>query len=119
MYRVHQRWLKLQYLQCWGFTHQKPLRKAYEQNPQTVRKWLNEQYPAIKRLAKEQEAEIHWADETGLRSNCQYGRSYAPVGRTPAIALNGRRHSVNLISSVTNQGKVRFMFYDENFSSGV
>ena len=107
------------YLQRWGFTPQKPLRRAYEQNPKAVGKWLKEDYPAIRRQAKEQGADIHWADETGLRSDCQHGRSYAPRGRTPAIALNGRRHAVNLISSITNQGKVRFMFYEENFNSAV
>jgi hypothetical protein len=30
---------------------------------------------------------------------------------------DGQRHSVNLISSLTNQGKVRFMLYEDNFNS--
>jgi transposase len=37
-----------QYLKRWGFTPQKPLRRAYEQNPVAVQKWLDEQYPAAK-----------------------------------------------------------------------
>lgn len=101
-----------QYLKRWGFTPQKPLRRAYEQNSEAVRKWLDEEYPTIVEEAKAQGAEIQWGDETGLRSDTQHGRSYAPKGKTPVVRLPGRRRSMSLISSITNQGKVRFMLYD-------
>jgi transposase len=100
-----------EYLQRWGFTPQKPLRRAYEQNPAAVQQWLDQAYPAIAARAKQEGAEIHWGDETGLRSDSQHGRSYAPRGKTPVIRLNAKRESLSLISSVTNQGKVRFMTY--------
>ena len=102
-----------EYLKRWGFTPQKPLKKAYEQNPNAVKKWLDEQYPAIVRRAKADDAEIHWGDETGLLNNAYYGRSYAPAGKTPAIELPAKRAHVSMISSVTNQGKVRFMLYED------
>src|ERR1700760_4404382 len=35
------------YLARWGFTAQKPLRRAYEQNPAEVRHWLRDEYPGI------------------------------------------------------------------------
>ncbi len=35
------------YLGRWGFTPQKPLKKAYEQRPAAVQKWLDEEYPLI------------------------------------------------------------------------
>jgi transposase len=100
-----------EYLKRWGYTPQKPLRRAYEQNPKAVKKWLDEQYPAIVRRAKTEQAEIHWGDETGLCNDSQHGRSYAPRGKTPAIRLPGKKERINLISSITNQGKVRFMLY--------
>jgi len=106
-----------QYLQRWGFTPQKPLRRAYEQNPVAVQKWLDEQYPAIAAKAKIQKAEIHWGDETGLCSDSQHGRSYAPKGKTPAIRLCAKKHRLNLISSITNQGKVRFMIYKDTMNA--
>ena len=31
----------------WGYTPQKPLRRAYEQNPKAVQKWLEEEYPIM------------------------------------------------------------------------
>ena len=42
-----------EYLKRWGFTPQKPLKRAYEQRPAEVRKWLEESYPAITARAKE------------------------------------------------------------------
>lgn len=106
-----------EYLSRWKFTPQKPLRKAYEQNPKAVKKWLDEDYPEIAANAKKEKAEIHWGDETGLSNNCQHGRSYSPRGKTPAIRLPAKKERINLISSVTNQGKTRFMIYDGTMNS--
>jgi len=108
-----------EYLKRWGFTPQKPLKRAYEQRPEAVKKWLNEDYPSIQARAKTEEAEIHWGDETGIRSDAQHGRSYAPRGKTPEIRLSAKRTSMNMISTVTNQGKVRFMLYDKALNAQV
>ncbi|HEV2855184.1 MAG TPA: IS630 family transposase [Thermoanaerobaculia bacterium] len=99
------------YLKRWGFTPQKPIRRAYEQRPAAVKKWLEEEYPAIAQRAKAEGAEIHWGDETGLRSDDVRGRSYAPKGQTPVVEVCSNRESFSLISSVTNQGKVRWMVF--------
>lgn len=100
------------YLSQWGFTPQKPLKKAYEQSPTKVKKWLEDEYSQIKEKAKDEGAEIYWGDETGLRSDSQHGRGYAPKGKTPIIHLSAKRTSTNMISAITNQGKVRFQVYD-------
>ena len=107
------------YLKRFGFTPQKPLKRAYEQNPKAVHRWLDEEYPAIAKRAKEEGAEIHWGDETGLRNDSQHGRSYAPRGKTPEISLSAKRQRINLISSITNQGKVRFMTYEEKMHADI
>lgn len=49
------------YLKRWGFTPQKPVKRAYEQDSQKIQSWLNDEYPAIATRAKEEKAEIHWA----------------------------------------------------------
>ena len=105
------------YLRSWGYSPQKPKKKAYEQNPKAVQRWLDEQYPSIKEKAKQENAEIHWGDETGVRNNSQHGRSYAPKGKTPVKKSMSKRFSVNMISSVTNQGKVEFMIYTDNMNA--
>jgi hypothetical protein len=106
-----------EYLKRLNFSPQKPLRRAYEQNPKAVQKWLDEQYPEIFARAKKEKAEINRGDETGLCSDSQYGRSYASKGKTPAIRLNAKRERINLISSITNQGKVRFMIYNKTMNA--
>ena len=106
-----------EYLKRWGFTPQKPYRRAYEQNPKMVKQWLEERYPAVVKRAKHEDAEIHWADETGLCNGSYYGRSYAPRGKTPAIRLPAKPQRINLISTVTNQGKVRFMVYRDTMNA--
>ena len=48
-----------EYLSRWGFTPQKPLKKAYKQNPKAVKAWLDEDYPGIAKRAKRENAEIY------------------------------------------------------------
>jgi transposase len=105
------------YLRKWGFTPQKPKKRAYEQNPKAVQKWMNEEYPAIVKKAKDENAEIHWGDETGARNSNQHGRSYAPKGKTPVKISMAKRFSVNMISTVTNKGKVEFMIYSGSMNT--
>src|SRR4030095_2168098 len=54
------------YLARWGFTAQKPLRRAYEQSPKAVRHWLRQDYPAIVAQARREKGSIFWGDETGF-----------------------------------------------------
>jgi len=107
------------YLKRWGFTPQKPLRRAFEQDPEAVRRWLEEEYPAIRRAAMRDAAEIHWGDETGMRSDHQAGRSYGLKGRTPVIDGTGKRFSCSVISTITNRGTLRFMVFKKKFNAGV
>jgi transposase len=108
-----------EYLRRWGYTPQRPLRKSYKQNPAEVRQWLEETYPAIKARAQAEGAEIHWGDETGVRSCCHTGRGYARRGHTPQMKVPGTRFSVNMVSSITNQGKVRFMIYSGRMTAAL
>ena len=71
------------YLNRWGFTPQKSIKKAYEQRPEAVKVWLDEQYPKIEKQAKAEGGEIHWGDETALVNTDVRGRGYAPKGKTP------------------------------------
>ena len=107
-----------EYLKRWGFTPQKPITKAYEQRPEAVKKWLDDEYPGIAHKAKAQGAEIHWGDETGVVNTDVRGRGYQPKGQTPvAYAVGGQRQKLSMISTVTNQGKTRWMIIDEAFNS--
>jgi transposase len=100
------------YLARWGFTPQKPMKKAYEQSPAAVKKWLEEDYPVIASRAKAERAEIHWGDESGLRSDDVRGRGFAPKGQTPVIRVNSKRQGLSVISTVTNKGQMRWRIFD-------
>lgn len=104
------------YLKRWGFTPQKPIKKAYQRNEAHVQKWLHEEFPKIKKQAKTEEADIFWCDETGIRNDEAKGRSYAPKGKTPVQKVNPVREKINMISAISNQGKVHFMFYKDTMS---
>ena len=102
-----------EYLRRWGFTPQRPIKRALEQCPDRVRLWLKNEYPAIQRRAKAEGAEIYWGDETAVRQDGHWVRGFAPAGLTPELALPGGRHaSTSMISAITNQGLVRFRFFD-------
>jgi transposase len=92
------------YLARWGFTAQKPLRRAYEPSPKAVRRWL--------RQAKAEKGTIFWGDETGLRSDDVRGRSFAPRGRAPVVRPSHKRAGLGLISALTNKGELRWMVLD-------
>ncbi len=106
------------YLNRWGFTPQKPIKKAYEQRPEAVQTWLDEQYPEIEKRAKAEGGEIHWGDETAIVNTDVRGRSYAPAGKTPVTyAVGGSRQKLSMIATVTNRGQTRWMIIDEAFNS--
>lgn len=99
------------YTKRWGLSSQRPAKQASEQNPEKIRVWLEETYPKIQKEAKKQKAEIHWADETNLNINTNYQKTYAPKGKTPVAKMPARKTSYSMISSITNQGKLRYMVY--------
>jgi len=105
------------YFAKWGFTPQRPRKQNYKQQPEEVQKWLEETYPEIAQRAKAEDAEIHWGDETGCQNECNYVKGYAPKGQTPILPYGDQKLRVNMISSITNQGKLRFMFYRDKFNA--
>lgn len=104
------------YLRVWGFTVQKPVRRAYEQNDAAVQRWLAEEYPAHQQRAKAEKALIYWGDEMGLRSDDQVGRSYGLRGQTPVLPGTGQRFGCNMISAITNQGHLCFQVFEGSFN---
>jgi transposase len=101
-----------EYLRRWAFTPQRPVKRAVEQRPAELRTWLEDIYPGIVKRAKAEGAEIYWADETAIKQDTAWVRGYAPVGKTPIIEHAARWEGITMISALTNQGLVRFAFYD-------
>jgi transposase len=112
-------WTVGRYLGRWGFTPQKPMRRAFEKNPEAVHRWLDEKYPAIRKQAKQEKADIYWGDEMGMRSDHTVGRSYGRRGQTPVILGTGVRFGCNMISAITNKGQLNFMVFKQRFKAHV
>jgi len=105
------------YLQRWEFTSQVPIKRAYERNDAKVTAWLNEAYPEIQKKAQEENAEIQWGDETACVSLPSVIKGYAPKGKTPVMEHTAKRFKINMISTITNRGKLRFMVYEQNMDA--
>jgi len=102
-----------------GFSVQRPLYQAWQQDAALVRQWEHETFPKIRAQAKTQGAEIYFADESGLRSDYHAGTTWAPVGETPVLEATGRRFGLNLISAISPRGELRFMVHEGTVTAAV
>lgn len=92
-----------------GLSAQRPLWQALQQDPQRVQHWLKQEYPRLRRLARQLGAEILFGDEAGVRSDAHAGTTWAPRGQTPVVRTTGERFGLNMISAVSGRGHLRFM----------
>jgi transposase len=104
------------YLRSWGLSPQKPIRVAYEKNPEKVREWLDERYPAIAAQATREKALVLWLDQTGLRSDATVAATWAPVGQTPVVPKTGTRFTVNAMAAISNKGEMYFTVFEGGFN---
>lgn len=104
------------YLKKWQFTSKKPIKRAYERKDVNTQKWLNEEYPKIKKQAKKENADIWWADETACVSIPSNLKGYAQKGSKikPILTHPAKKFKINMISAITNTGKTMFSLYDES-----
>jgi transposase len=92
-----------------GLSCQKPLVRAFQQNPALVKQWIENDYPRIRAQAKAEGAEIFFGDESGVRSDFHSGTTWAKQGETPVVRSTGQRFKLNMISAVSPKGHIRFM----------
>jgi transposase len=92
-----------------GLTPQRPVWRAYQQRPEDVQRWMEEEYPRIRTMARRHKALIFFGDEAGVRSDHHAGTTWGIKGKTPIVSSTGARFGLNLISAVSAQGEFRFM----------
>lgn len=108
-----------EYLKRWGFTVQKPVKKAYAQNSTAVNRWLEKDYPEIHAKAKREKAEIYWGDETGIQNDANRERGFSQRGTPPTLLVDVKRVRINMISAISNNGRTRFMIYRKTMTARV
>ena len=106
-------------LRSLGLSPQRPLYRAWQQDPEAVARWKTEEYPKIRAEAQRVGATICFIDEAGVRSDYHAGTTWAPVGQTPVVATTGDRFAINLISAVTAKGALRFAAYHGSLNGPV
>jgi hypothetical protein len=99
-------------------TPQKPLRRAYERDPEAIERWKAVDYPRLRARAQQKGADIFFLDEAGVRSDQVLGRTWAPRGRTPEVPTSGKRQAVNAMSAVNAKGAFWYKVYQGNFNAG-
>jgi transposase len=107
------------YLRSWRLSPQKPIRKAYEQNPEAVARWPEVDYPAIATRAGREKATILWLDRTGLRSDAAIATTWVPVGKIPVVGKTGKRFGVNVMAAISNTGELDFTCHTGSFTGPV
>ena len=94
-----------------GLSPQRPLRRAYQQDPARIQEWKETAYPEIQKEAKKVGADIYFGDESAIRSDHHSGTTWAPVGETPIVEKTGARFGVNVVSAISPKGQLRFMTF--------
>src|SRR5262249_31618055 len=100
-----------QCLRRWGFRPKRPARKARRQDPEEVRRWLEETYPAVLERAARVGGEVYWCDEVGVGVDTHSGRGYARVDQTPVKEVTGHAGRVKAIAAITNYGEAHFLTF--------
>lgn len=107
------------YLRRWGFTPKRPSRHSRDEDPEEIRQWLEETYPAIEARAQREGATISWADEVGVAADRQPARGYAPRGEQATMDVPDPHVRANQISAISNAGQVRFMTYTQTMDAAL
>ena len=105
------------YLARWGFSVQRPTKRAYKQDEEKVKSWVESEFPGISERAKTENAEIYFGDETGLQNQSTCLRGYAPIGKTPVVNTEAKHIKINMLSAISNRGKLRFMLYKDSMNA--
>ena len=105
------------YLARWGFSVQRPTKRAYKQDAEKIKNWVESEFPGISERAKTENAEIFFGDETGLQNQATCLRGYAPIGQTPVVRTEAKHIKINMLSAISNRGKLRFMLYKDNMNA--
>lgn len=86
-----------EYLRRWGYSPQKPRKRAYERSDIAVKEWLEQTYPRIAAQAKGEGAQVFWGDQTGVNAQPNVARGYAARGHTPVVKQRAKQLSLSMM----------------------
>jgi transposase len=95
-------------LRRFGLTNKKPERRAMEQNPEEVERWLKEEWPKIKAHARRWRAMLYFQDEVGISLVPGLGKTWAPKGEIPVVRVTGKKGGFCISSAISLGGRMLF-----------
>ena len=105
------------YLARWGFSVQRPVKRAYKQDAKKIDAWLNSEFPGITARAEKEDAEIFFGDETNIQNTANYARGYAPKGHTPVVQVEAQKLKIEMLSAISKRGKLHFLLYKDSMNT--
>ena len=102
------------YLEEWGMSYQRPAKRAYNQKEVDICAFKTLIFPEIKRLAKEENAEIYFGDETGVNNQSYNPAGYSLKNNPPVIKFQTSRETINMLSAISPSGEHKFMLYEDS-----
>lgn len=95
-----------------GLSPQRPVYRAVTKDPEAEKRFVEQEYPRIRKLAKRLGAEIFFLDEASFRSDHHQGTTWGKIGETPVVEEHRGRYGYNAISVVSPGGKMYFRTFE-------
>ena len=102
-----------------GFSFQRPDKRAMEADPEAMREWVEDTYPALRKRARSEGAVILFGDQVGVRSDQLPGRTWGRKGQTPTVARTGNRFGLSAMSTISTRGDLHFTVLRDKFNAEV
>ncbi len=112
-------WTIGRYLNTWRLVPPDPICKNTQKKSVELKKWLNKDYPVIQKRALKETVEIHWGDEMGMKSHNLAARTLPVKGESAVVSKTMMRYRLNMISSLTNRGKLQFKLFNGEFTDAI
>ncbi len=102
----------------WGFSFQRPDKRAVEADCESQRVWVEQSWPLLRQRPTDEGAPIVFADQVGIHSDL-YGRTWGRRAHTPVLPQTGNRFGINAMSAISMQGTMMFTAWQGSFTTDV
>jgi transposase len=108
-----------EYLRRWGYSPQKPQKRAEEQGDPSMQIWLDETYPEIISGARRAGAQLFWGDQPLVKGELTVAPAAWFSDHKAAPLQSATPVTLSLMRAVTNRGGVRFLVFKGGITSAL
>lgn len=100
-----------------GFSPRKPSHQALQRDEVKLSEWMDSEFPAIRKRAREEGAQIFFADEAACRSDYQSGTARVSAAEEPAVKYTEKREKIGIISAIGMRGEMYWRIFEGTMNS--